>query len=276
MFASAIIVFREVLEAAILIGVLAAATRSVPGRTRWLIAGIAAGLAGAALVAALTERLANAFSGVGQEVFNATVLGAAVLMLAWHNLWMASYGSALAQQARGLGDDIRAGRSAQSVLLVVVGLAVLREGAETALFLFGVATSGDNGTRSMLIGGLAGLAGGVLAGYLLYAGLLRIAPQRLFKTTGLLILLIAAGMASQAAHFLIQADLLPALAAPLWDTSFILTQSSVLGALLHGFIGYDARPAGMQILAFAVVLIAIYWGMRHVQRSQASSVRRRA
>ena len=276
MFASAIIVFREVLEAAIIIGVLAAATRTVPGRTRWLLAGIVAGLAAAGLVAAFTERLANAFSGIGQELFNAGVLGVAVLMLAWHNLWMASHGQVLAAQARGLGDDIRAGRSACSVLLVVVGLAVLREGAETALFLFGVATSGDNSARGMLAGGVLGLAGGVLAGVLLYAGLLRISLHRLFKITAMLILLIAAGMASQATRFLIQADLLPTLADPLWDTSFILAQSSLLGVLLHGFIGYDARPAGMQILIFVIVLVSIYWGMRHVRRTRGHSHRRPA
>jgi high-affinity iron transporter len=205
-------------------------------------------------------------SGVGQEVFNASVLGVAVLMLAWHNLWMASHGSALARQASGLGEEIRAGRSACSVLLVVVGLAVLREGAETALFLFGVATSADNGASGMLLGGVVGLAAGVVAGYALYAGLLRIPLHRLFKITSLLIMLIAAGMASQATRFLIQADLVPSLAAPLWDSSSIVTQASVLGTLLHGFVGYDARPAGMQMLVFVIVLVSVYLGMRYFRR----------
>jgi high-affinity iron transporter len=276
MFATAIVVFREVLEAAILIGVLAAATRSVPGRTRWLIAGIVAGLATAGLVAAFTERLANAFSGIGQEIFNASVLGAAVLMLAWHNLWMASHGSALSHAARGVGEQIRDGRSECSVLLVVVGLAVLREGAETALFLFGIASSTESGARGMLAGGLVGLVAGALAGFLLYAGLLRISLHRLFKITAMLILLIAAGMASQASRFLIQADLLPALISPLWDSSAILSQSSILGTLLHGFIGYDARPAGMQMLVFLIVLVSIYWGMRHMRRTHGHAHRRPA
>jgi high-affinity iron transporter len=164
-FASAIIVFREVLEAAILIGILAAATRTVPGRTRWLLGGVVAGLAAAGVVAALTGRIANAVSGVGQEIFNAIVLGTAVVMLAWHNLWMSSHGALLAADARGVGNQIRAGRSECSVLLLVVGLAVLREGAETVLFLFGVATSSNAGATGMLGGSLAGLLAGVLAGY---------------------------------------------------------------------------------------------------------------
>ena len=270
MFASAIIVFREVLEAAILIGILAAATREVRGRTRWLIGGVFAGLAAAGVVAAFAEEIANAVSGVGQEIFNAVVLGTAVVMLAWHNLWMSRHGASLAADARGVGNQIREGRSERSVLLLVVGLAVLREGAETVLFLFGVASS-ETGATGMLVGGLAGLLGGVLAGYALYAGLLRIPLHQLFRITSILVLLIAAGMASQATRFLIQADLLPSLASPLWDTSSIIAQSSIAGVLLHGFIGYDARPAGMQIVVYLIVLTSIGLGMRYINRMQAQS-----
>ena len=71
MFATAIIVFREVLEASLLVGIVAAATRAVPARNRWLAAGILAGLAGSALVALFTERIAAMASGIGQELFNA-------------------------------------------------------------------------------------------------------------------------------------------------------------------------------------------------------------
>ena len=142
MFATAVIVFREVLEAALLVGIVAAATRAVPGRNRWLAMGIAAGIAGAGLVALGTERIADMASGIGQELFNAAVLGLAIVMLAWHNLWMSANGAALAADARDVGSEISAGRRARSVLLIVVGLAVLREGSETVLFLYGIAASG--------------------------------------------------------------------------------------------------------------------------------------
>jgi high-affinity iron transporter len=74
-------------------------------------------------------------------------------------------------------------------------------------------------------------------------------------------LLLAASMASQVARLLIQADFLPSLGAPLWDTSAILSQSTPVGTVLHGLIGYDAQPAGMQIVFYVVVLIAISVGM---------------
>jgi len=276
MLAAAVIVFREVLEAALLIGVVAAATRAVPGRNRWLAAGMLAGLAGAGAVALGTARIAELAGGIGQELFNAAVLGIAVAMLAWHNLWMSSHGAALAADARSVGSAISSGRRECSVLLVVVGLAVLREGAETVLFLYGIAASEGGASLPMLAGGLAGIAAGVAVGYLLYAGLLRIPLRWLFAATGVLVLFLAAGMASQAARFLIQADVVPSLAAPLWDTSTLLPQTSIAGTLLHSLVGYEAQPAGMQILFYLVALVAIGSGMLWVQRNGVPSARREA
>ena len=271
MFATAIIVFREILEAALLVGIVAAATRSVPGRLRWIAGGIFAGLAGAGLVALSTEHIAEMASGIGQELFNAGVLGIAVVMLAWHNLWMSAHGAAMAANARSMGDDVRDGRRECSVLLIVVGLAVLREGSETVLFLYGIAASEGGASAAMLGGGIAGVAAGIVAGYTLYAGLLRIPLRWFFTATGVLVLFVAAGMASQAARFLIQADLLPSLAAPLWDTSALLPQTSIAGTLLHSLIGYEARPAGMQMLFYVLVLITIAAGMKWVKKDGSRS-----
>ncbi len=276
MLAAAIIVFREVLEAALIVGIVAAATRSVPGRTAWLAAGIGAGVLGAAMVALGTERIAAMASGIGQELFNATVLGIAVLMLAWHNLWMSSHGAELAKDARNVGQDIRDGRRERSVLLIVVGLAVLREGSETVLFLYGIAAGEGGASLPMLAGGLVGVAGGVSVGYLLYRGLLRIPLKWFFTATAILVLFLAAGMASQAARFLIQADVLPSLAEPVWDTSAVLPDGSIVGTLLHGLVGYDARPAGMQLIFYVLVLAAIGAGMMWIGKDGSSSARSRA
>lgn len=274
MFAAAVIVFREVLEAAIVIGIIAAATRSVPARRRWLAAGLLAGLAGSALVAVFADAIGAMASGLGQELFNAGVLGIAVLMLAWHNIWMSSHGAALAAEARTVGGDIRDGRRSLSILLVVVGLAVLREGSETVLFLTGIAASEGSGSGPMLLGGLVGILSGAAVGYGLYAGLLRVPMRWFFGATGLLVLLLAAGMASQAALFLIQAALLPSLAAPLWDTSALLPVNSVLGMLLHSLVGYDPRPAGMQIVFYILALAAIAGGMGLANRPRRANLRK--
>jgi len=274
MFGTAIIVFREVLEASIIFGILAAATRGVPHSMRWLGAGLVAGLAGSGLVAGFTDVIGSLADGIGQEIFNAIVLGIAVLMLAWHNIWMSSHGAALAANAKSVGKDIKDGASECSILLVIVGLAVLREGSETVLFLYGIAASDAGAKSSMWLGGLVGLASGVAVGYTLYAGLLRIPMRWFFAATGILVLLLAAGMASQAAHFLIQADLLPSLASPLWDTSSVLPESSLPGMLLHSLIGYDSRPAGMQIVFYIIVLVSIFVGMKMVARPRSLSAQK--
>jgi high-affinity iron transporter len=272
MFGSFIIVFRETLEAALIIGIIAAATRGVPRRSYWVGAGVAAGLFGSAFVAAATEQIAQMASGLGQELFNAGILGIAVVMLAWHNIWMSTHGSQLALDASTAGRAIGDGKRECSVLFVIIALAVLREGAETVLFLYGIAAAGGQNTQTMLAGGILGLAGGAAVGWALYAGLLRIPLRWFFNVTSVLVLLLAAGMASQAARLLIQADILPSLASPLWDTSAWLPPDSVVGTLLHGLAGYDARPAGMQILFFTVVLVAIVIGMKLTSRSQQSSI----
>jgi len=262
MFGAAIIVFRETLEAALIIGIIAAATHQVPGRNRWLAAGLLAGLAGAGLVAATTSTIADMASGIGQELFNAAILGIAVMMLAWHNIWMSAHGKELASHARNTGRDINEGHRECSVLFVIIALAVLREGSETALFLYGIAASDGQGGANTLTGGLLGLGMGMLVGWGLYAGLLRIPLRWFFSATSVLVLLLAAGMASQAARFLVQADVLPSLAAPLWDSSELLPPDSAIGILLHGLAGYDARPSGMQFIFYMLAIIVITAGMK--------------
>lgn len=271
MWGSAIIVFREVLEAALILGIIAAATRTIPGRTRWLAAGVLAGLLGSAILAASAGFIGELANGMGQELLNATVLGIAVLMLAWHNIWMAAHGAELAASAKSVGADIRDGRRELSILLVVVGIAVLREGSETVLFLYSIATSEGSSTGTMLLGGLGGLLAGASVGYLLYAGLLRIPLRWFFTATGILVLLLAAGMSSQLAHFLIQADVLPSLATPLWDTSNFLPDDKLPGLLLKSLIGYDAHPAGMQLVFYVTALIIIGTGMKWMARKQATA-----
>jgi high-affinity iron transporter len=254
MLGTAVIVFRETLEAALIVSIVLAATRGVRGRGGWIGAGIAAGLVGASLIAGAAGAIAGSFEGMGQEIFNACVLLAAVLMLGWHHLWMAEHGRALAGQLKALSESVRAGGKTLGALTIAVGLAVLREGAETVLFVQGLVTTET--TRHVVAGVGLGAAAGAGIGTLLYFGLVRIPIRHFFRVTGWLIVVLAAGLAAQAARFLEQANLLPALVPQMWDTSALLTEESLPGQLLHVLIGYTARPSGIQ-LAFYVVTLAI-------------------
>jgi high-affinity iron transporter len=261
MLGSAIIVFRETLEAALLIGILAAATRNLSGRNLWMSAGIAIGLVGSLMVAGLTETISQLAEGTGQELFNAAVLGIAVLMLGWHNIWMARHGREAAREAKAMGQAVTTGQRTMSALALLIAFAVLREGSETALFLYGLAAANSTGQSALLAGGIFGLAAGIVVGWALCAGLGRIPIRHFFMVTSALILLLAAGMAGQMARFLVQGDVIRPLASPLWDTSTILPIDSVLGRFMHLLAGYEARPSGIEVLFYALTLLVILAGM---------------
>lgn len=261
MLSSAIIVFREALEAALIIGIIAAATRNLPTRNFWLLIGIATGTVGSIIVATLTGQIAELAEGMGQELFNAGILSIAVTMLAWHNIWMARHGIELARDAKQLGNDVSAGNREMSALALVVTLAILREGSETALFIYGLLASGDESLVNVVSGGGIGLAIGALAGFGLYSGFVKIPARLFFASTSGLILLLAAAMSSQAARFLVQADLLPSLGSPLWNTSWLLDNNSLLGRFLHTLVGYEAAPSGIQVVFYLTTVTLILTGM---------------
>ena len=256
-----VLVLREVLEASLIISVVCAATRGIPDRGRWVGFGVASGVGGALLVAAFAGAIASAVSGIGQEVFNASVLLAAVVMIGWHAIWMSSHGKALVTKLKSVGSEVSVGHRPLAALLVVVAIAVLREGSEAVLFVYAQAANGSDWI-DLVAGVGAGILGGAAIGLALYLGLLRIPMRYFFTATNWLLLLVAAGMAAQAANFLVQADLLPALGPRLWDTSALLSDRSLFGQTLHALIGYDARPAGIQLAFYFVTVVIIVLGMK--------------
>jgi high-affinity iron transporter len=255
--ASLLIVFREVFEAGLVVGIVMAVTAAVPGRTAWIAGGVGAGIVGACLVALFTSGLSELFNGSGQEIFNASILGLAVVMLTWHNVWMSRHGRELVAELRAAGEAVAAGSKSLLALAIVVAIAVLREGSEVVLFLYGVAAAQGGASWSMVSGGFVGLLLGSTVCLLTYLGLVTIPTRYLFSVTSALIALLAAGMAAQAIAFLEQANILTALDETAWDTSWILSDSSYLGKALHTLIGYVDQPTAMQVLVYAATLAVI-------------------
>jgi high-affinity iron transporter len=272
MLVSLIIVFREALEAGLIIGIVLAATEGVAGRGKWIAGGIATGFVGACLVAMFAAALSDAFQGAGQEVFTAAILLFAVAMLSWHVAWMSHHAREMATEMRAVGNQVRLGQRSLAALATVVAVAVLREGAEVVLFLFGAATAAHTSALALVIGGVAGLVLAGLVSLVLYRGLVAIPLQRLFTVTNGLIALLAAGMAGQAASVLHGVDLLPGWGEQLWDTSFLLADDTLVGRSLHALVGYSARPSGIQLAAWGATL-ALLWGVsRLVGRKKPAQV----
>ncbi len=257
MLAALLIVFREVFEAGLVVGIVMAVTAAVPHRTTWIVGGVAAGVLGACVVALFAGGLSELFGGSGQEIFNAGILAFAVLMLTWHNVWMSRHGRELVAELKAAGKAVAEGTKSLLALAIVVAIAVLREGSEVVLFLYGVAASQGGASWGMVTGGFIGLLLGSLVCLMTYLGLIAIPARYLFAVTSALIALLAAGMAAQAIAFLEQADILTALDETVWDTSWLLSDSSFLGRALHTLIGYVDQPTAMQVVVYAVTLAAI-------------------
>jgi high-affinity iron transporter len=263
--AVALLVFREVLEAALIISIVCAATRGVPRRGAFVLGGIGLGVMGALLVAVGADYIATLAGGSGQDIFNAGVLLSAVVMIGWHVVWMSSHGSELAEHMRSVGGAVKAGSRSLTLLLTVVALAVLREGSEIVLFLYGM-VAGGIGRGGLAVGIALGVGAGATLGFALYFGLLRIPLKHFFSVTNAMLILLAAGLASTAAGFLVQSDLLPTWGTQVWNTSHLLSDDSLLGRTLGILIGYKAAPDGVQIVFYLATAALLVAGVRWQQR----------
>ena len=265
MLSALIIVFREVLEMAIILGLLFAATKDVAGCKKWIISGAGLGLLGALLFAWFMEEVESAVDGSGEFIFNAVILGLASVLLAWTVIWMSKHGRDMSARLRQAGTSAAEGDLPMVSLMLVAAAAVMREGGEAVFFLFG-AMQMETEASEMVAGGLLGLVAGAALGIVLYQGLIRIPMQYVFKVMGALLILLAASMASQAASNLVLVDMLPPIIDTLWDSSFILSDESLLGEILHVLVGYDAQPSGMQMMVFIVTLGIVTWFYQRAQR----------
>lgn len=268
MLAGALVVFREVLEAMLIIAVVLAATKGVARRWLFIALGVGAGIAGSVMIAVFAAQIAAALEGNGQEIFNAGIMFTVTVLLTWHIVWMQRHGRELANEMRHVGEDVKEGRKPLAVLAAVIALAVWREGSEIVLFMHGLLSSQP---AAQVMGGFAlGAVAGVAVGAVLYLGLLRLKLGVMFAATNVLLALIAAGMAARGAGLLIQVGYLPPLADPLWDASGILPETSTLGSFLAALIGYIAQPSGMQMVFYGVTLALITVLMALQRRAKQS------
>ena len=264
MLSALVIVFREVLEMSLVLGMLFAATKEVVGSKRWINFGALAGIMGALIVAIFMEALENSVDGAGEFLFNAVVLIIASVLLAWTVIWMGKQGREMGQRMKQVGASVADGSTPMIGLMLISFAAVMREGSEAVFFLFGAMQTIED-SASMVTGGVLGLLAGAALGYGLYLGLVRIPLKYVFQVMGLLLMFLAAGMASQAALNLILVDMLPPVIDTLWDTSAFLSEDGFMGSVLHVMVGYDEQPSGMQMIVFVVSFALMLWLYRREQ-----------
>ena len=255
----AIVVFREILEISLILGILTAATKEIPGRTKWILSGLTLGIAASLLLAFFTDKISESLDGMGQEFFNGLILISASVMIGWTVLWMQKHARSISGELKRLSNSVREGKKPLYILLVVVFLSVLRESAEVVLFTYSYYVSGTE-ISGIISGLIAGLIFGSAVGFALYLGILKAFGKYFFIVTTWLLIFLSAGIASQGIGFWINAQITPTLGE--FDFSMILSQQGFVGKFLHIFFGYIDQPAGAQLLTYFVTLAALIVGLK--------------
>ena len=278
MIQTLLISWREMLEASLIVGILLTylgrSGHRAGFRYVWLGAG-AAVLAALACGAASGSALALLDPEM-QELLQAGILFVAVGVLSWMVVWMQSH-------ARGLRGDLH--RKAEHVMATgrLVGLAtvafvaVFREGIETVLFLWGVVVQrGPQVAVLPLLGaGLAGTGLAIGTAWLFFRGFAFLRLQMFFRTTGVLLLLLAAGLLTTGVNKLIGLGYLPPLVPQVWNTAWLVHDGSPLGAVLSALVGYRSRPSLLEVLAFLAYFPPMLWALRHRPARHATLAARR-
>lgn len=254
---SVVIVLREVLEAALIIGVLLALGNRMQVSRRWAIWSVGAGLAGALAYAASTATVSDWLDGVGQEVMNALMQ---ITIYSCLMLITVIFSNGHKRIARNTNRII-------FLMVVSVSVAIIREGSEILIYLSSFRTNSDL-LEPVLLGSLVGAGIGASVGALAYYALLNVSRTWLPYVSIVVVMLIGAGMAGQASLLLIQADWLPSQAS-LWDSSGWVAENSITGQLLYALLGYEATPTPIQVSAYfgglllPLVLMLVSRGSNH-------------
>ncbi|MBU6141214.1 MAG: FTR1 family protein [Proteobacteria bacterium] len=260
----AIVVFREILEISLIIGILTAATKEIAGRSKWIFNGLTLGIITSLILAFFTDKLSESLDGMGQEFFNGLILISAATMIGWTVLWMQKHAKSISGDLKRLSNSVREGKKPLYALLVVVFLSVLRESAEIVLFTYSYYVSGTQ-VSEIILGLILGLILGSAIGFALYFGILKAFGRYFFIVTTWLLIFLSAGILAQGIGFWINAQIIPTLGE--FDVSMVLSQQSFFGKFLHIFFGYIDQPAGSQIIAYFATLAVLIIGLKIVKRT---------
>ncbi len=259
-----LIVMRESLEASLMVGILLTAIRKAgrPNDRKYVIAGVGTALLLCVAVLAGSRDLVTTLSGPLRNELDILVFFLAAFFLTTMVVWMHYHGKDLSRQLSGrVNTLLDSGEHGALFLLSFFG--VFREGLETILFLWGIATQMGGASLSEMLWGLGGLAAGIGIVVLLFRGLVRIPLHTFFSVTSILLILFAAGMISAGVGRLVMIGALPPLVSQVWDSSGLLSEHNLLGGFMADFFGYRARPSLTVVLTtFTYTIVMMLWWLR--------------
>lgn len=264
-----IVVWRESLEAMLVIGVLLAWIGRQPNpaplrRGVWL--GLAVGVGLALALGATTFAVQSQFAGQSLEVFQLAMVLFAAMLIVQMVLWMHRHGRHMKRELEAQAEHVTGAFG----IAAITALAVAREGAETVVFLYGLGLeAGGVQLLGLLSAAASGLALAVATSWLVARGARYLNYRILFRASEIMLLLIACALLAGGIDRMIGLDWLPPLLDPVWDTSALIDDGHGAGRLMADFLGYRARPSGVLLLGVAAYWAFVVWRLKREDRRAA-------
>lgn len=250
---SLLITLREGLEAGLIVVIILTYLRNAGHRAYWkhALLGSAAAIVVSLLVGAVIFVVAGEFEGRAEQAFEGAAMLSAVAVLSWMIVWMK--GQAVHIRGR-LHTQVQSALAVGSALglAAIPFVAILREGIETALFLFAAAETST--PVQSTVGASLGLAGALALSYVIYRGGRRIDLRLFFNVTGVLLILFAAGLLAHGIHEFHEAGLVPPVVEHVWDINGVLSDRQGVGEWLKGIFGYNGNPSLVEVVAYPLYL----------------------
>ncbi len=261
MLFSLLVTAREGIEIALVVTILLGYLRRIDQKRhfREIWYGVAAAAALSFAVGAGLEIAARELDGRVLEAFEGFTMLFAVFVLTWMLFWMKRNSTGISKELKHQ-IDIALSRGSMAALALLAFSSVGREGVETTLFLFAGSTN-ESSDALFVLGGVLGFAIATAAGVVLYYGSARLPLKQFFLGSAIVLMVLAAGLLTNALADLHEATIISNLGSRPWDTESFISMTSAVGKFLHTVLGYDSAPAISQILlywAYLVVVLAAY------------------
>jgi high-affinity iron transporter len=265
MIGTFIISWRESIEAALLVGILMVYLKKIGQQRKfvYIYIGVLFGILASLLFGYLSSRVSFLFEGPGEEIFSASILLLAVMILTYMVVWMSDQAKHLKGKIQQKVDSVFEQKKLWALSFLAFS-GVFREGIETVLFLWGIFIQ-NQGTTSFslaLMSGVSGIILAVLMAWFFFRGFGHLDMKKFFQMTGVILLFMSAGMLVAAIGKLESAGWIPPLLNRIWDSTWLIDERSLFGHLFSGFLGYRSKPTLMEILAYLIYLISIFLWLR--------------
>lgn len=256
MITAALIIFREIFEIALIISIITASTNNIKNSKKSIAYGILLGIILSIIFGVFFNFISSAFSGAGQEIFNLIVILITIVLIIYTIVWMKNSAASYNQKIKQKSYLISTGAEHLYSLTLIIAFALLREGVEISLFISGMIITGVN-FEQIIIGTVIGISLGIVATMTIYFGILRLSHRYFFTITSWLLIVLAISLATELARILLSLGILSNYSYPIWDSSWLISDDSLVGNFLGVFIGYHAKPSLVEIFFAIFTLLAV-------------------